>query len=129
MGLVSGQMGSWTWSSPLPLLVPGMECPCSVIPDSLNTCIIINVVISTTLLLVWIVLLHKWITFNKIFVTCQPTSHSFAILFNILLICTSFPFRTILSLPVPPLLASFVNARYPVSLETSSSTPRHYFSR
>jgi pheromone shutdown protein TraB len=129
MGLVSGQTFSWRWFSPLPLLVPGMECPCSVIPDSLNICIIINVVISTTLLLVWIVLLHKWIVFNKIFVTCQPTFRSSATPSSILLTCTSSPFRTISSLPVPPLLASFVNARYLVSPETSSSTPHHDFSR
>jgi hypothetical protein len=129
MGLVSGQMDSWRWSNPLLLPFPVMECPCLVTQDPLNTCTIIKVVISTTPLPVWTGLLHKWIAFNKIFETCQPTSHSFAILSNTLLTCTSFHFRTISSLPVPPLLVSFVNARYPVSPKTFSSTPRHDFPR
>jgi hypothetical protein len=129
MGLVSGQTVLWRWFNPLPLPVPGMECPCLVIPGSLNTCITINVVTSTILLLMWTVLLHKWIVFNKTSGTCQPTFRSFATPSSILLTCTSFPFRTISSLPVPPLLASFVNAHYLVSPETSSSTPRHDLSR
>jgi hypothetical protein len=129
MGLVSGQMDLWIMSSPLPLLFPGMECLCLVTLGSLNICTTTNVVSLTTLLLVWTALLHKWIVFDKTFVTCQSMSHSFATLSNILSTCTLFPFRTISSLPVPPLLASFVNARYPVSPKTSSSTPPPYLSR
>jgi hypothetical protein len=129
MGLVSGQMGSWRWFNPLPPLFPVMECPCSVILGSLNICTITNVVTSTTPLIAWTAWLQKWIAFNKTFVTCQSLSLSSATPCNILLTCTSFPFRTISSLPVPPLLASFVNARYPVSPKTSSSTPPPYLSR
>jgi hypothetical protein len=129
MGLVSGQMVSWIWFSPLLLLILEMECPCSVIQGSLNTYTITSVVILTTPLVVWTPWPHKWIVFDKTFVTCQSPSHSSATPCNILLTCTSFPFRTISSLPVPPLLASFVNARYPVLPETSSSTPPPYLSR
>jgi hypothetical protein len=129
MRLVSGQMDSWRWFNPLLLLFPEMECPCLVTRGSLNTCIIIKVVTLTTPPPVWIAWLHKWIVFSKTFETCQPTFRSSATLSSILLTCISFPFRTISSLPVPPLLASFVNARYPVLPKTSSSTPRHDFSR
>jgi hypothetical protein len=129
MGLVSGQMDSWTMSNLLPLLFLGMECLCSVTLGSLSTCIIIKVVSLTTPPPVWTVWLHKWIVFAKTFVTCQSLSPSFATPCNISLTCTSFPFRTISSLPVPPLLASFVNVRYPVSPKTSSSTPPPYLSR
>jgi hypothetical protein len=83
MGLVSGLKVLWTWfNPPLPLIL-GMECPCSVIPDSLNICITTNVVISTTPLLMWTVSLHKWIVFKMTSTKCQPTSHSFVTPSNI----------------------------------------------